>query len=231
MNTTRTRWLLLGPLTGLVVIITGVWWLEAVHPQLDTSPLVVAGVPDLGLDDTPHCIRGVDETAVDTIRERFTPGARVSSSQVVACPMAWDQQQVTYVGEAVGEVLRREGGAWVQLNDDRYALEVGPMIGHREHSGFNSGLAVWLPDGLHERIGDIGRPAQRGDVVLIRGTVHRADAHDGGGLTIRADDLEVLASSVTIDPPLHTLQAAVAAALAALALAASVWARWRRQQR
>ncbi len=227
MNTTRTRWLLLTPLTGLVLIVGGVWWLESIHPQLDTAPMVV-DAPPLGLDEALHCIRGVDEAAVAVVSEHLRPGARVSSVQVVACPLAFDQRDVTFVGEAVGDVLHRSGGAWVQLNDDAYALEVGPLVGHREHSGFNSGLSVWLPDGLHEQVSEVGGPATRGDVVLVRGTLHRADPHDGGGITIRAEHLEVLAGSVTVDPPLHTVQVAVALVLAALALAAIAWARVRR---
>jgi hypothetical protein len=67
---------------------------------------------------------------------------------VTSCPAAYDGHRVTYVGELVGDLLRREGGAWVLVNDDDYALRVGPLPAHPELRGTNSGLSVWLPDPL-----------------------------------------------------------------------------------
>lgn len=224
----HTRWILIGSVAALALIMAGVWALEAAHPQLDGLDLAVDGVPALGLETVRSC---TPETAPETraeVARAFPERGRVSSEQLVACPRAYDGMEVTYAGEAVGEVLERDGGAFVQVNDDAYALEVGPVIGHRELSGFNSGIAVWLPDGLHERIETVGRPAQRGDVLLLTGTVFRADPDDGGGLTLRATELEVLAPGVAIEPPFHLLQAVVAGILALLAAASLVWARQRR---
>ena len=41
-------------------------------------------------------------------------------------------------------------GAWVLVNDDAYALDVGPLQGHSQFRGGNSGLSVWLPAPLPE---------------------------------------------------------------------------------
>lgn len=225
----RTRWLLVTPLAALALVIGLVVVLEAVHPQVDADELdvelVVAGVPELAIDGVPTCVRRADEAPVAAIRDAIAPGGRISSKQVHACPMAFDGLRVTFVGEVVGELIQRRQGVWAQVNDDDYALEVGPVIGHREHRGFNTGMSVWLPDPLHEQIGDVGRPAVRGDVIAITGTLLQADPDDGGGITIRADSLEVLASAVRIDPPFHALQAVVAVVLGVAAIAAIIWAR------
>ncbi|MFW5933352.1 MAG: hypothetical protein ACOCT8_01335, partial [Actinomycetota bacterium] len=208
---------------SLALIVAGVTWLEALHPQLappQQRGMPVEDLPPLALEETRTCVRGTDDDLADELRERFPRHGRVSSAQVHRCPGAFDGAEVTYVGEAIGELLPRDGGAWLQVNDDAYALEVGPLIGHREHAGFNTGLSVWLPDGLHERVESFGRSAHRGDVVELRGTIHRTDPADGGGLTLRADELEVRADGVAVAPPLHRIQAVVAAVLAVLAIAA-----------
>jgi len=233
-----TRQLLLGVVVVLAALLGGVIWLEALHPQLDATGNVVEGAPPLALDEQPTCRRFVDETPIVDIRERleseagrariregFPSGGRVSSTQVFLCPSAYDGMEVTYVGEVVGELLRRRGGAWAQVNDDDYALRTGPLVGHRERAGFNTGLSVWLPEQLAERVEQPGRPALRGDVVLLRGTILRADPDDGGGLTLRATQLETLAPPLAIDPPLHVLQIVVAAVLSVVALGTTLWAR------
>jgi hypothetical protein len=229
----HTRWLMIVPLVSLAAIIAGVVALEAVAPQLDpevVASMAIEDIPPVAVEEAPQCTRGgLDDTTIRDLRDQISPGGRVASEQVYRCPAAWDGADVTYVGEAVGEVLRRDGGAWVQINDDPYALESGPLVGHRELAGSNSGVSVWLPDGLHERIEEVGRPAQRGDVVLLRGRLLRADPDDGGGITIRAEELEVVAPSTGVEEPLHVAQLVVAVLLVAIALSALLWARRRRQ--
>ena len=220
----HTRWLLVLPVVGIAVILAGVWALEAIHPQLDADHRV-EGLPPLALDDAPTCTRQGDGSTAESIRERLPIGGRISSTQVVNCPVAYDGAHVLYAGEVVGEVLPRRGGAWAQVNDDAYALEVGPVIGHREHAGFNTGMSVWLDGDLAEAIEVVGRPGVRGDVVLLAGQVHRADRHDGGGITLRATRLEVLADGVEIEAPLHVPQLITAVVLVLVAVATGVWAR------
>lgn len=221
----RTRWLLITPIVGLTLIILGIVALEATAPQVDISDRVVEDLPPLSLEEGRSCTRRTDDTTADEVRAQFLPGARITSTQVFRCPAAYDGREVSYAGEVVGEVLPRTGGAWAQVNDDAYALRVGPLVGHRELDGFNSGLSVWLPDGLHEQIEHAGRPGRRGDVILIRGTLLRTDPDDGAGLTIRAEEVEVVAPSIVIEDPLHVPQLIVAIVLALLAAAATVWSR------
>lgn len=224
----HTRWLLMAPLLSLVAVWVGIYALEAAAPSVQAGAMQV-DVPPLAAEQVTHCTRQAPETPAADIRQGFVPTSRVSSTQIYACPAAYDGLRVTYVGEVIGEVLRRRGGAWVQVNDDVYALEVGPLVGHREREGFNTGMSVWLPDGLHEQIEGVGRPGRRGDVLEIEGQVFRADPDDGGGLTIRAEEARVLAPHVAVDDPLHVPQAITAAVLAVLTLVALAWSRRARQ--
>lgn len=221
----RTRWLLTTPVVGLTLIITFVVGIEALAPKVETGDRRVEGVPPLASTDERPCTRQTAEGIAEELRDGFPLAGRVSSTQVVLCPRAYNGLTVTFVGEVVGDVLPRSGGAWAQVNDDTYALEVGPLVGHREQDGFNTGLAVWLPDDLHEQIEAPGRPGRRGDVILVRGRLFQADPEDGGGLTIRAEELEVLAAPLEIEDPLHVPQLIAAVVLALLAVASVFWSR------
>lgn len=222
----HTRWLMVIPLTLLTLIVVGVVALEAAAPQADELIGSIEELPPVAVRDAARtCTRSDEATTAEIREEHQNAEGRVTADQIYACPQAFDRLEVVYAGEVVGELLPRRGGAWAQVNDDAYALEVGPLVGHRELDGFNTGMSVWLPDGLHERVDAVGRARQRGTVIAIRGTALRADPEDGGGVTIRASELEVLAPSMTVDDPLHLLQAVVAGILAALAIGAAVWAR------
>jgi hypothetical protein len=225
----RTRRLLLVLVLGVATILAGTEALLRAKPVVAPEGLQV-DVPPLALAEVRACTRRADDPTVDEIQASYLPGGRVSSTQIYACPAAFDGLRITFAGEVIGEVIPRRGGAWVQVNDDDYALAVGPIGPHLEQRGFNTGLSVWLPDGLHERIEGVGRHGRRGDVVLLHGPLLRADPADGGGTTLRADRLEVLAPTVEVTEPLHRLQALVAAIMAMLAAAGLIWARRARQR-
>ncbi len=221
----HTRWYLVATVCAMATIVLGVTELERRSPENPSELRPVEGVPPQADPEVRRCTRQAADPTIGDILDSFPPGGRVTSTQLVACPSAYDGRRVAFAGEVVGTLLRREGGAWAQVNDDDYALRVGPLVGRRDQAGFNTGIAVWLPDGLHERVGGMGHSSQRGDVILVEGAVRRADPEDGGGLTVRADHLEVLAAAVEIDTPFHLLQAVVAGILAAIAVATTLWAR------
>jgi hypothetical protein len=225
----RTRRLLAVLVLGLAIVLAGAEALLRAKPAVDTTHLQV-DVPALTLAETRACTRRPDDPTVAEITEEFVAGGRVSSAQVYACPAAFDGIRIQFAGELIGELLPRRGGAWVQVNDDPYALDVGPIGAHTEQRGFSTGMSVWLPDGLHEQVEGVGRHEIRGDVVLLEGVLLRADPADGGGITLRADALEVLAPTVEVPEPLHAVQAVVAAVLGVLALAGLVLARRARQR-
>lgn len=184
--------------------------------------LVRASAPEATMVPPPVPER---DTAIITCEDVAGLGAttgalpgRASSREVVACPQAFDQRVVTYVGEVIGDVLRRQGGAWLLVNDDAYSLGAGPLGSHRQYAGTNSGLAVWLPDTLPPL--EPGWARTRGTIIEVTGRLWRADPQDGGGLTLRALDAAsttVLAEAVDVDPLVHRWQVVAAAGFAAVA--------------
>lgn len=151
-------------------------------------------------------------------QERATePIGRITSSRVVECPDVFDQELVTFVGEVVGDVLEREHGRWLLVNDDAYALEKGPLPTHTDIVGGNTGLAVWAPDDVGGEL-IAGGPGRRGDIVVLQGILHRTDPNDGGGLTIRARDLDVVEPAQPTHRPFHGNQAIAAGVLAVVAM-------------
>ncbi len=198
----------------------------AARPPVDET----LEVTDLALPDTsspPVCHRGSDGGPL-VAGEPPVSGAPVTSGGVIACPAAFDGQRVSYTGEVIGDLFHREGGAWALVNDDDYALRVGPLPSHREHRGTNSGLSVWLPDDLAGDLTGLGRPGQRGDIIRIEGRIVRTDPTDGGGLTLRAEDIELLQPARSAPEPLHGPQLALAVVSLLGAIAATGLRRSRR---
>jgi hypothetical protein len=224
----RTRWPLLAIAAVLLGLLAATVALERAAPRQASSAPAVGELPPPVLPEPVRCTRSDSDDRILEIAQDLRPDGRVTSAIVVACPRLLDGRDVVHVGEVVGDVLRRSGGAWVLVTDDAYALEVGPLGAHREQRGFNSGLSVWLPEGLHEQLGRPGRFGRRGDIVLLEGVLLRADPADGGGITLRASTLEVISPSVDVEEPLTAALAVAATVVMALALIATLVARRRR---
>lgn len=211
----------IGVVIAVVVALgTAISWVRHTAPET-TLPPVAEADPGAHAPELVTCERTLpDAPATTRAIEEVDPVGLVHSSEVMECPAAFDGHVVVYIGEVVGDVLRRSGGAWLLVNDDAYALDVGPLGGHNQFSGGNSGLSVWLPDPLPEL--EPGRPDRRGTVIRVQGVIRRADPDDGGGLTLRAisaDSTSILADAMTIERPVHWPQVGLAAILAVVAVA------------
>ena len=135
----------------------------------------------------------------------------VKASDLLECPQLYDGQEVVYEGEVVRAVLRRGDRAWVQVNDDAYALDLGPLPEHRTAVGGNSGIPVSIPAASADQLRHLGNHHQQGDVIRVSGIFHRADPADGGGPTIQA-------TTMAIQRPGHGFVSDVSGARAAVAL-------------
>jgi hypothetical protein len=225
-----------------LAVLSGLTWLRTHAPHAETrvdlpEPSAIHGavVPLLG------CEGPLPEGDVELEAGGGTAGL-ARSAAVVDCPSVFDPAGdggpvVDVLGEVVGDVLPRREGTWLQVNDDAYALELGPLGAHGQVSGMNSGLAVWVPDEVVLAEGGgagaltPGRPRLRGDIVLVRGRVHRSDGLDGGGLTLRAEQLELIVAAEPAEPPLHVAQGGAAAAAVTVAGGLVLWSRRRERRR
>jgi hypothetical protein len=157
------------------------------------------------------------------------PEVEVTSGELLDCPQAFDGRRVIYEGEVVGQRLGRGERVWIQVNDDAYGLELGPLPGHRYYLGGNSGLGVNLAVDDDARIGRRGGPGVLGDRVEIHGTFHRVDERSGEMAVIRATSLEVIGTGRDLDTRRHVGRQVVAYAL--LLVAGILMALQRRRSR
>ena len=114
----------------------------------------------------------------------------ISSSTLVEKANAWDGRTVSFMGEAIGETMRRGGMCWVHLNDDAYMwknIEEGAKLG-----GYNSGQAIWVRAELAAKIRFFGNFLYEGDVVKVDGIFNAACREHGGDMDIHAVRLEIV---------------------------------------
>ncbi len=142
----------------------------------------------------------------------------VDSGVLLDCPGRYDGRLVAYEGEVVGAVLERDDGSWVQLNDDPYAGELGPLPTHRQFRGGNAGIGVHLPPAVAGQIASVGAHDHRGDVLAVVGVYHQSDPRSGEVAIIRATGGEVVAAGAPIDHPPLEDRRLVGGLLAAAAL-------------
>lgn len=138
-----------------------------------------------------------------------------SSSQLVDKPKQYNGTEVTFTGEAIGEVMVRGDHAWIHLNDDAYELrnvEEGAKLG-----GYNSGMAVWVPSSLVKQIDTYGDYKHEGSIVRITGTFNAACKEHGGDMDIHADSLAVLRPGHVVVDAVPAWKAMLAAGLVLLA--------------
>jgi len=221
---TRRRRLLVATVAATVVaalpVLAALGTLRLTERPSAALPAITGLAP--AVEPGPACVARGPAPLPDDAGPVVPPGSRVTAVAVLSCPAAFDGVTVTYVGEVVGDVLQRDGGAWVLVNDDPYALETGPLPAHGSLAGTNTGLPVWLPEELLAGLGEPGRPGRRGDVVELTGRVVRVDRDDAGGTTLRAESLRIVAAGEPVGEPLDVPRLVLALVLVGSALAVRV---------
>jgi hypothetical protein len=147
----------------------------------------------------------------------------VTTEELVNDMPAYDGKEVTITGEAVGDVMLRDGGGWVTVNDDIYATKSIEEGG--ELSGYtNLGIAVWAPGRELEQIHILGGYKNKGDRVRVTGVFNRACQEHGGDTDIHASVVEVLEPGYPISHPFAWWKLVLVLVLAAAALTlGSIW--------
>lgn len=164
----------------------------------------------------PRMPRACPEPTPDEARERPTATlaprgepVAVTSNDLLDCPEHYDRRAVRYRGEAIGALLPRRNGTWVQVNDDAYAGEVGPLPAHRQYHGPNAGVGVLLSPRLADQVATVGGPRTRGDVIEVVGMFRRVDPGSREVTVVHADSMKVIRpGEPRPDPPLRGRQVA-----------------------
>lgn len=173
-------------LGGLVIVVFAggvIAALDLLVPRTGLRPPLTAPAQDESDDLCPQPVGGAPAAPIT-----------VTAGELIACPRSFDGAPVRFQGEAVRAILRRGARAWVHLNDDPYALDLGPLPEHRTTVGGNSGMPVSIPVAVADDIAHVGDGHHRGDIIAVTGTFHRADPADGGGPTIQAESAQITRS-------------------------------------
>lgn len=167
----------------------------------------------------PHDLKDNPDYPVPTAQT--LPGADVSSTALIENANAWNGREVSFTGEAVGELMARGDMAWIHMNDDAYMyrnLEEYPVAEQRTHlGGYNTGQSVWMPATLARTMTYFGDYKHEGDVVKVRGTFNAACREHGGDMDIHATSLQVLIVGHTVGHVLNRTRLASGTFLLAVA--------------
>lgn len=214
----------LAGLAAIVLGFVGAGLLAEVlrHPHPDHDMVVVAPADPLASDprvpiDCPDPLPREGMGRVGSLVGALPQ--RVTSDDLTDCPDHWDGRAVIYRGEVVGALLRRGDVTWSQLNDDLYGGALGPLPGHRDYRGANSGVGVELPASAAEEVALVGGPGIAGDVLEVRGTFRRVDPATGEMAVIRATSARLVQGGAPLETPPLTHRRVVAYLVVALALA------------
>ncbi len=108
----------------------------------------------------------------------------VNSRALIENANSYDNKEVVYQGEVIGDVMVRGNFAWVNINDG------GQAIG------------VWMPAVFASQIEHKGSYRAKGDWLEVEGTFHRACPEHGGDMDIHARIVGRLRPGEEINQPI-----------------------------
>ena len=97
-----------------------------------------------------------------------------TSNDLIVNDKTYDGRKVVFVGEAIGDVMKRGDFAWVNVSDDIDAI------------------GIWMPYALAKDIVHTGSYKEVGDTIEVVGIFHRACPEHGGDLDIHAQAMRIL---------------------------------------
>ena len=98
----------------------------------------------------------------------------VTSTELINNAKEYDKKEVIYSGEVIGDIMKRDEYAWINVSDG------------------DNAIGIWLPFEETKKIEYTGQYRYRGDIVKITGIFNRACPEHGGDLDIHAKSIEVM---------------------------------------
>lgn len=105
-------------------------------------------------------------------RPEYIAAKEMKLKKLIERMKIFDGNQIEIKGEVVGDIMRRKGGLWLNIDDG------------------TESMGVWCPEKILPRIDFIGGYKSKGDIVWIRGTFNNACPLHGGETDIHA--LEII---------------------------------------
>ena len=105
----------------------------------------------------------------------------VGLTDLVEHAKQYDDKEVSFKGEVIGDVLYRGSNAWINVSD-----------------GNNSAIGVYMPAQTAKKISVMGQYGAQGDVILVTGIFHRDCADHGGDMDIHADQVQILSKGYRV---------------------------------
>jgi len=101
-------------------------------------------------------------------------GEEAGSVQLIQQAKDYDEREIVYSGEVIGDILRAGDHVWLNVSDGR------------------SAMGVWVTAELAGAVEIPGRYSQRGDVIRVTGRFSRACPEHGGDMDLHAQSLVLL---------------------------------------
>jgi len=127
-----------------------------------------------------------------------------SSTDLINEAAKWDGEKIVYAGEAVSAVMDRGTYSWVNLNDG------------------NNAIGIWTVTRLLKYIKHTGDYRNKGDIVEVVGTFHRACKMHGGDMDIHAYSVKILKRGYRVHENIDTARIRYSAAILALLIVSVV---------
>jgi hypothetical protein len=133
----------------------------------------------------------------------ITSGANaveVSSNELIDKAKDYDQKEVIFTGEVIGDVMKRGQYGWINVSDDSNAI------------------GVWITFEDTKKIKYTGQYKYKGDMVKIDGIFNRACPEHGGDLDIHARSIEIINEGFEIKRGINLLYVLIGSILLVIAV-------------
>ena len=130
----------------------------------------------------------------------FSYAQSIPSSELINQAKQYDNTDVSFEGEVIGDIMIRREFVWINVND-----------------GVNA-VGIWADKNLAKQVIYTGSHNFRGDTVKATGVFHRSCPEHGGDLDIHAISVEKTNSGMCICEPMNKVKLFLAIVLGGLCL-------------
>ncbi|MBM3248568.1 MAG: DNA-binding protein [Candidatus Omnitrophica bacterium] len=124
----------------------------------------------------------------------------LTSQELIERAKEYDGKTISYLGEAIGDVMYRGDFAWVNVNDGSNAI------------------GIWVKKDLAEKITLTGSYKFIGDTILVEGRFNRSCLEHGGDLDIHANSLTIIKNGSKVEEKINIYKIIAGLAFMAIVL-------------